>query len=229
MQQKDDDRAFAVASVSRRGLLGLGAATAATMMLPSSLPAMSQRVKLRARARTLPAAQGQLAVRPKLFAAALDALERHRDVITRHDRIAIADFSLASARPRLHIVNLEDGRTMSLLVAHGSGSDPDHTGWLERFSNDFDSNASSRGAFAMSDYYIGKHGHSQRLIGLDPSNNNAFDRAIVIHGAWYANPDMLVKHGKLGRSQGCFAVSEAALEPLFDHLGKGRLLFASKA
>ncbi|QUT05159.1 murein L,D-transpeptidase catalytic domain family protein [Sphingobium phenoxybenzoativorans] len=199
-------------------------------MVPSSLPAMSQRVKPRLRA-TLGSAKIKAAagVRPELFAAAMTALDQHGAAIKRHDRIAIADFSLASSKSRLHIVNLSDGRVLNLLVAHGSGSDPDHTGWLKRFSNAFDSNASSRGAFATSDYYVGKHGPSQRLVGLDPTNSNAFDRAIVIHGAWYANADMIATHGKLGRSQGCFAVGEKDLTPLFDHLGKGRLLFAAKA
>lgn len=229
VQEKADDRDSAITSVSRRSLIGFGVATAATLMLPSSLPAMSQRVKMRSRIKVAATARGPAAVRPELFAAALGALERHGDMIRKHDRIAIADFGLASSEPRLHIVNIGDGRAQSLLVAHGSGSDPDHTGWLKRFSNDFDSNASSRGAFATADYYVGKHGHSQRLVGLDPSNSNAFDRAIVVHGAWYANKDMLASHGKLGRSQGCFAVGEQALEKLFDHLGKGRMLYAAKA
>lgn len=230
VQDNIDDRDSAIAPVSRRNLIGFGVATAATLMLPSSLPAMSQRVKLRLPATAAPIARkGPPGIRSDLFAAAMTALSLHDTAIKRQDRIAIADFSLASAKPRLHIVNLGDGRVQHLLVAHGSGSDPDHTGWLKRFSNAFDSNASSRGAFATADYYVGKHGASQRLVGLDPTNNNAFDRAIVIHGAWYANADMIPAHGKLGRSQGCFAVGEKDLRPLFDHLGKGRLLFAAKA
>ncbi len=100
---------------------------------------------------------------------------------------------------------------------------------VQRFSNDFGSNASSEGAFLTDDYYVGKHGRSQRLRGLDPTNNNALDRAIVIHGAWYANADMVQAHGKLGRSQGCFAVGETVLDDVFGHLGKGRLLYAARA
>ncbi|MGH2322743.1 murein L,D-transpeptidase catalytic domain-containing protein, partial [Enterococcus faecalis] len=88
--------------------------------------------------------------------------------------------------------------------AHGSGSDPSHTGFLKRFSNDPGSNASSEGAFLTADYYVGKHGRSQRLIGLDATNDNALSRAIVVHSAWYANPDMIRSHGMLGRSQCCF-------------------------
>jgi hypothetical protein len=68
-------------------------------------------------------------------------------------------------------------------------SDPHHTGYLHKFSNVSGSNASSEGAFLTGDYYVGQHDRSQRLAGLDPTNDNAMDRAIVIHGAWYANAD----------------------------------------
>ena len=160
---------------------------------------------------------------------ALAALEHHGSSIQRHDRIAIADFATSSGTPRFHLINLEDGRTRSKLVAHGSGSDPAHTGYLQRFSNVPDSNASSQGAFVTADYYIGKHGRSQRLLGLDPTNNNALERAIVVHGAWYANAEMIPAHGKLGRSQGCFAVGETELAKLFDRLGPGRMIYSAKA
>jgi hypothetical protein len=111
----------------------------------------------------------------------------------------------------------------------GSGSDPHHTGFVQHLSNVLGSNASSEGAFLTGDYYVGKHGRSQRLVGLDPTNNKALDRAIVIHGAWYANADMVRTHGKLGRSHGCFAVGENDLDDMFGHLAKGRLLYAARA
>ena len=174
-------------------------------------------------ARTAP-----LGVRPHLFRRALAALDAHGRAIPRHDRIAIADFAAPSSSPRFHLIDLMDGSTTSLLVAHGSGSDPHHTGWLQRFSNVPDSFASSEGAYLATDYYVGKHGRSQRLVGLDPTNNNALDRAIVVHGAWYSNQDMLATHGKLGRSQGCFAVGETSLQAVFDVLGEGRMIYAAK-
>ncbi|MBN8830875.1 MAG: murein L,D-transpeptidase catalytic domain family protein [Sphingomonadales bacterium] len=168
-------------------------------------------------------------VEPRLLRQALDALNRHAASIPNRDRIAIVDFSAPSSRPRLHFLNVASGETSKLLVAHGSGSDPRHTGFLQSFSNAAGSNASSEGAFLTSDYYVGKHGRSQRLIGLDETNNNALSRAIVIHGAWYANADMIKTHGKLGRSQGCFAVGENMLDEVFGHLGEGRLIYAAKA
>jgi hypothetical protein len=156
------------------------------------------------------------------------ALSRHASEIPFRDRIAIADFAAPSAMPRFHLVDLESGETTTLLVAHGRGSDPEQTGWLQRFSNDPGSYASCDGAFLAADYYLGKHGQSQRLIGLDATNSNALDRAIVIHSAWYANKDMLVSHAQLGRSEGCFAVGEADLDLVFALLGPGRMLFSAK-
>lgn len=168
-------------------------------------------------------------VNPKLLRKALASLDQHSRLIKATDRIAIVDFSVPSSQPRLHFLDVVNGKASQLLVAHGSGSDPHHTGLLEKFSNAFGSNASSEGAFLTDDYYVGKHGRSQRLIGLDATNNNALDRAVVVHSAWYANDDMIKAHGKLGRSQGCFAVGENKLDDVFSFLGKGRMIFASRA
>lgn len=167
-------------------------------------------------------------IRPELFKRAVASLNRHSMRIPSHDRIAIADFTSASSKPRFFLVNMGTGEVESFLVSHGIGSDPEHTGLLHRFSNDVGSEATCEGAFLTADYYVGKHGDSQRLLGLDPTNNNAFDRAIVVHSAWYANPDMIEKHGKLGRSQGCFAVGERELAKVFERLGPGRLIYSAK-
>jgi len=165
---------------------------------------------------------------PKLVQEALAVLDRHGRRVAHHDRLAIVDFSQPSAKPRMQLVDVDSGRIQEFLVAHGSGSDPGHTGFLHRFSNQPDSNASSQGAFVTANYYVGKHGRSQRLLGLDPTNNNALERAIVVHGAWYAEADMIGAHGKLGRSQGCFAVGDSQLAHVFEHLGTGRMIYAAR-
>ncbi len=131
--------------------------------------------------------------------------------------------------PRFHLVKLADGSVSSYLVAHGRGSDPAHTGWLERFSNEPRSNATSAGAYRTGDSYVGAHGHSIRLDGLDPTNSNAASRAIVVHSAWYVSDEMAGERGMLGRSQGCFAVAGASLEDIMAQLGPGRLIYAGKA
>jgi hypothetical protein len=170
---------------------------------------------------------GQIA--PGLLRRALDALERHHDSIVYRDFIGVADFSLPSRAPRFHLVNLTDGSVRSHLVAHGRGSDPSRTGWLERFSNEPRSNATSAGAYRTGSVYVGAHGHSMRLEGLDPTNSNALSRAIVVHGAWYVSEEMIGYSGMLGRSQGCFAVANSSLPEIMARLAPGRLIYADKA
>ena len=167
-------------------------------------------------------------VSPALRRRALDALAEHNRSIWSRDVIAIADFALPSAVPRLFLIDLLAGGTTGLLVAHGRGSDPAQTGQLQAFSNAVGSGATSEGAYLIGEAYQGVHGASRRLIGLDPSNSNAEARAIVIHSAWYVGPQMLARWGKLGRSDGCFAVSADDIGPLLARLGRGRLLYAGK-
>jgi hypothetical protein len=230
---------------SRRALLKTGGLFAGALLIPG---AVSAGIRERrgapenlvpqdfyrppaARVAATPVARATISVPgvdDALMERAMAALERHDGRIARRDRIAVADFAAGSGVPRFHLVNLEDGRVTSKLVAHGSGSDPTHTGYVHRFSNDEGSNASSQGAFLTADYYYGKHGRSQRLIGLDPTNDNALQRAIVVHAAWYANPDMIARRGMLGRSQGCFAVGESELAEVFERLGPDRMIYAAK-
>jgi len=88
--------------------------------------------------------------------------------------------------------------------------------------------ASSAGAYLVGGGYFGKHGRSQRLIGLDPENSNAEARAIVIHGASYVSEDVARASGRIGRSQGCFAVAQADIAQVLNRLGPGRLIYAAK-
>ena len=222
------------AARDRRAFIKNGLVAAATLAIPASVSAAGPVFPLapgkgvRPTFPTPAALTSPRVVRPELLRRALAALDRHGDRIGHRDRIAIADFSAPSNQPRFHFVDLASGRSQSMLVAHGSGSDPAHTGWLRRFSNEDGSNASSEGAFLAADYYVGKHGRSQRLIGLDPTNNNALSRAIVLHSAWYSNPEMIRSHGMLGRSQGCFAVGQGELERAFALLGPGRMIYSAK-
>jgi len=167
-------------------------------------------------------------VRHELFQRAIASLERHDRHFRYHDRIALADFTPFSAKPRFQLIDLHAGTVRNMLVTHGIGSDREHSGFLKSFSNVPNSEATSEGAYATANYYYGQHDHSQRLLGLDHTNNNALDRAIVIHAAWYANADMIQKHGMIGRSQGCFAVGQSELAGLFAWLGEGRLLYAGR-
>jgi hypothetical protein len=197
--------------VSRRSFLKLGATT---VMLASSGTAWAQ--------------TSEDGLSPDLMSQAMKAFQHHRDRLTHVDRIGIVDFSRPSSSPRLFIIDAEKGKTQSYLVAHGRGSDPAHTGWARRFSNEPGSNASSTGAFVTGPEYSGQHGRSLRLIGLDAENCNAESRAIVVHAASYVTPELALRTGMLGRSQGCFAVSITNIHQVIDRLGPGRMLYAAK-
>ena len=168
-------------------------------------------------------------IAPALVNRALDALFRHHQAIWSRDVIAIVDFALPSAAPRFFLIDILTGETASLLVAHGKGSDPEHSGRLQSFSDAVGSAATSEGAYLTGETYEGVHGPSRRLAGLDPSNAHAEERAIVIHSAWYANPDVAARQGKLGRSDGCFAFGEQDIALVLARLGRGRLLYAGRS
>jgi L,D-transpeptidase catalytic domain len=167
-------------------------------------------------------------INPGLLARARAALDAKSGLVKHRDVIGITDFSRASRDPRFYLVDVASGMVTEYHVAHGRGSDPAHTGWVERLSNEIGSEASSAGAYLTDDVYYGKYGRSLRLKGLDYSNSNAEERAIVVHGAWYADPKVVSQHGKLGRSEGCFALSELSLQYVLFRLGPGRLLYADK-
>jgi len=227
-------------SLNRREMLRLGAAGAGGLILSSA--AMSQVLpgvltpqssgpvtpnplsRVPAQPAAVPAAPA--GIDAALFARAKAALDQHR--IWARDSIGIADFSKESSEARFHVVNLQNGTVESHLVAHGRGSDPSHSGMLQRFSNDFGSYATSNGAYVTDDYYQGKYGLSLRVRGLDWSNNNAEARAIVIHNAWYAEPEMIEEHGMLGRSEGCFAMPKASQYEVMKRLAGGRMIYADK-
>jgi hypothetical protein len=112
-------------------------------------------------------------------------------------------------------------------VAHGKGSDPANRGVAEHFSNRMGSDASSRGSFVTGELYSGRHGRSRRLVGLEPENDRALERGIVIHAASYVDQSLVAVQGRIGRSQGCFAVNPRVIAQVLEQLGPGRLLFAT--
>lgn len=165
---------------------------------------------------------------PRLLARARAAFDRHRWRLRNANLVVITDFNKASRDPRFYLFDTNSGRVTQHLVAHGRGSDPAHSGYVEHFSNRIGSNASSAGAYLTGDLYQGKYGRSMRVEGLDERNSNAHARAIVIHSAWYAEPQVAAETGKLGRSEGCFALSHNSLQQVLARLGPGHLLYADK-
>lgn len=167
-------------------------------------------------------------IRKPLLQDALVAFNRYGNRITVKDEIYLVDFKKHSSLPRLFRLDMTTGEVTAYRTAHGKGSDPEHCGFASRFSNVPESNASSVGAYVTAGMSAGpKHGPNVLLEGLEVSNNQARERAIIVHAADYCEPEYLAAQGKLGRSYGCFSVCQADLDVLRPAMDSGRLLFVA--
>ena len=146
-------------------------------------------------------------------------------VAPRPATLTIIDFSRPSTEPRLWVLDLATGQWLfEELVAHGSGSGGNLS---TRFSNESNSRQSSLGLFTTGESYVGKHGYSLRLDGLEAGiNDRARERAIVIHGAAYVSVATARALGRLGRSWGCPALRLEATRPVIDSIKGGGVVFA---
>ena len=144
--------------------------------------------------------------------------------VKRQGLITIADFTKSSAKKRLFVIDLENYKVLfNTYVAHGMNSGAE---FAKKFSNLPESFQSSLGFYTTSDTYNGKNGFSMNLNGLEKGINDLADsRAIVMHGAPYANESFIKIKGYLGRSQGCPAVPETMNKPIIQKIKNGSLLF----
>lgn len=138
--------------------------------------------------------------------------------------LAVVDFSLPSTEKRFWVVDLAQKQVLfHTLVAHGHNSGEN---MATSFSNQNESNMSSLGFYVTDTEYVGKHGRSLKLNGQDLGfNDNARDRAVVMHGAEYVSEDFIRQNGRLGRSLGCPALPMDQYAQIIDSLGKGACLF----
>jgi hypothetical protein len=165
------------------------------------------------------------AIRESLLSAALQAFDQHASA--RRDVLVVVDFAAASTTKRFHILDMRTGAVASYLTAHGKGSDPGHDGIAETFSNMHRSHASSLGVYVTQARYQGQHGLSLSLDGLSDTNSNAKVRAIVLHSAPYMHADFRRRHGRPGRSFGCFVVEPHLIEQVVSKLEGGVLIYAA--
>jgi hypothetical protein len=162
----------------------------------------------------------------RAFELAQQGFEKLKDqgALLNDNIISIIDFSLPSTEKRLYVVDMKNYQVLyKTYVAHGRNS-----GALmaNSFSNAPSSNKSSLGFYKTLGTYIGKHGYSLKLEGLERGiNDNAYNRAIVMHGADYVNPSYIPKLGYIGRSQGCPAVSNREATPIINTIKDGSCLF----
>jgi hypothetical protein len=155
--------------------------------------------------------------------AAANAIERGDAV--NPATLTVIDFSRRSTEKRMWVYDLRS-RTLLFdeLVAHGRGSGQ---ALATTFSNDAESNRSSLGLYRTGETYIGKHGYSLRLDGLEAGfNDHARERGIVMHAADYVNGAAARAQGYLGRSLGCPALRPEITKNVIDAVKGGGLLFA---
>lgn len=132
--------------------------------------------------------------------------------------LTVIDYSLPASKKRMWVLSMPGGRILfNTYVAHGIGS-----GGLtpSRFSNTPESRKSSIGLYKTGSPYQGQFGYSLRLFGLDPGyNDNAYSRAIVMHGTNYQN-------GRINPTWGCPAVPKHLAKPIINKIKGGNLVFA---
>ncbi len=141
------------------------------------------------------------------------------------DILTIVDYSKPSSEKRLFVIDLKtDQVLLNTFVAHGK-----NTGLLksEKFSNRPNSNQTSLGVFVTTTTYVGHHGTSLQIEGLEKNiNDNVFKRRVVVHSAPYVSDSFLKANGYMGRSSGCLAVRELDISKLINLTKEGSVIFS---
>lgn len=149
---------------------------------------------------------------------------KHQDKLSNKDIVTIIDFTKSANEKRLWTIDLKNKKALyHSLVAHGRNSGDVYA---SKFSNTPNSNQSSLGFYVTGKTYIGKHGISLKLHGVESGiNDKAESRAVVMHGADYVSETFIKKVGRLGRSFGCPAVPMNIHKEIILKLSEGTCLF----
>ena len=122
------------------------------------------------------------------------------------------DMSIHSGRKRFFVYDLDKNVVIfSGLVAHGSCKE----GYLTdaKFSNVPGCGCSSLGKYKIGEKYKGQYGTSYKLYGLEGTNSNAYQRAVVLHGL-RSIPDEEIYPKVICNSLGCPMVSTVFFQKL---------------
>jgi L,D-transpeptidase catalytic domain len=147
-----------------------------------------------------------------------------KKMISREQYLTVCDFSQSSNKKRLYIIDVINNELVTnTYVAHGRNSGGEYA---TQFSNRPESLESSLGFYITRSTYIGKHGLSLRIDGVEPGiNDRAMERTIVIHGAAYVDPARANAGVFMGRSWGCPAVPEKESATVINTIKSGTCLF----
>lgn len=142
----------------------------------------------------------------------------------RKEILTLIDFTRPSTEERLYVIDmLRKELLFSSHVSHGRNSGGNYA---TSFSNDNGSHKSSLGFYLTGFTYQGRNGYSMTLDGLEKGvNDRARERAIVMHGADYADPEFISSNGRLGRSFGCPALPRELNREVIDTIKEGSVLF----
>lgn len=162
----------------------------------------------------------------EMFSIALAGYQKLKEnqALQKEGILTLIDFSKSANQKRLWIIDLKNNKVLKhTLVAHGRNTGEEYA---HKFSNTPESNQSSLGFYVTGSTYVGKHGTSLKLHGVEKGiNDNAEKRAIVMHAAEYVSESFIKRVGRLGRSQGCPAVPAEEHKEIIQTLANGTCLF----
>jgi hypothetical protein len=159
-------------------------------------------------------------VRKELLSESFVAYDCFTKQIENRRYLVIIDYKPHSSKKRFFLIDVSKGAVESFLTAHGRGSDPEHSGYAQKFSDVPNSKASSLGFYTTAEIYNGGHGKTLALDGKSPTNQNARKRSVVIHGASYVD----ASRPKMGRSWGCPSLAPKDLDSVINRIKGGSLL-----
>lgn len=200
--------------------------TVPTPSLPTPVPSKTEVVSNDVKTQVSHLSQKAPSLNKNVLKMALLAYKKaHNNGAVKKPVLTVIDYTLPSWKQRMWIFNLKTEQLLYYThVAHGknSGMDVPH-----HFSNQTSSKATSLGTYVTRDTYFGSKGYSLNLQGLEKGfNDNAYNRRVVVHGAWYMEPSFIQKTGRAGRSWGCPSIAKTIAKPVINLIKGGSVLFA---
>ncbi len=149
---------------------------------------------------------------------------QQKGLLFNRDILSICDFSQSSKNKRLYVIDIENKKlVLNTYVAHGKNSGSE---FANSFSNSPNSLKSSLGFYVTGNTYMGGHGLSLKIKGLEKGFNDKADgRNIVVHGSDYVGDDFVAFNNFCGRSFGCPAVPSQESPIVINTIKNGSCLF----
>lgn len=130
----------------------------------------------------------------------------------KRDYVVVIDYTKHIFQKRLFLLDMKNKKVvLNCRVSHAYKSG---LLYAQNFSNEFNSEKSSYGAFITKNARPGKYGYSMVIDGLDIGiNDNVKKRVVIFHPT------------TVTYSKGCFATSKDYNKIIIDHIKDGRLVY----